>query len=224
MSTATRTTTTNRHPRKAAADLKGRFRTLAQRIHAAFDGRSHTLGMTSCSQGEGVTTVARNLAAASVDVYGGRVLLIDANQQRPAVASSLGTSESPGLLDILAHDAAPQECISETCIPGLFVLPLGSAGVGGATLGCESGTRLMEAMHNDFSLVIVDLPPSGELDDRMLASHLLDGYVLVVEAERVRQQAANRIQEDFQRASAKLVGVVLNKRHFHIPEWLYKKL
>lgn len=224
MSTATQTTSAPTHARKSAADLRGRFQTLSRRIHAAFDGQSHTLGITSCGARAGVSTVARNLAAASVDVYDGRVLMIDANLQRPALASTLGVRETPGLVDILANDAASQECIAETHTPGLFVLPAGSQTSQATSLCRETGVRLIELLRADFSLIVVDLPPSDELDDRLLASKLIDGYVLVVEAERVRQHAAQKIQEDFERASARLLGVVLNKRHFHIPEWLYNKL
>lgn len=223
MSTATQSPSRNGHS-KRATQLQLHFQTLAQRVHAAFSGQPHTLGITSCQSGEGVSTVAANLAAVSVDVYGGRVLLIDANLKRPALASTLAVRETPGLVDALAGNASASDCIVETDREGLFVMPAGTKTNRASHLGRQAGALLFDSLRADYQLVVVDLPPSGELDDRLLASQLLDGYLLVVESERVRQQVAQRVQEDFQRASARLIGVVLNKRDFHIPEWLYKKL
>ena len=224
MSTATRHEAPTRRKRRTAADVQSRFETLSRRIFATFSGQAHTLAVTSCNPREGVSTIAANLAAASVDVYDGRVLLIDANFQRPSLAKNLGLDATPGLLDALIGDASPQECISETGLAGLFAMPAGSRTERGANLCGEAGTQLITALRNEYRLIIVDLPPHPQLDDRLLASELLDAYLLVVEAEHVRRQVAERVQQDFGRAGGRLLGVVLNKRNFPIPEWLYKKL
>jgi Mrp family chromosome partitioning ATPase len=35
---------------------------------------------------------------------------------------------------------------------------------------------------------------------------------------------ADRAKEDLLQANSKLLGVILNKRKMHIPDWLYKRL
>jgi Mrp family chromosome partitioning ATPase len=58
----------------------------------------------------------------------------------------------------------------------------------------------------------------------MRIAALMDGVVLVVEAEKTRWEVANKVREALVQADANVLGVILNKRRFHIPEWLYKTL
>ena len=53
---------------------------------------------------------------------------------------------------------------------------------------------------------------------------LLAGVVLVIEAEQTRFESAQRATRSLQQAQANLLGVILNKRPQHIPEWLYERL
>ena len=62
------------------------------------------LAVTSPAAGEGKTLTAINLAGALARESDGRVLLIDADLRRPAVATTLGLSSAPGLADLLASD------------------------------------------------------------------------------------------------------------------------
>src|SRR6185436_1652052 len=62
------------------------------------------LAITSPAAGEGKTLTAINLAGALARESDGRVLLIDADLRRPAVATALGLSSTPGLTDLLAAD------------------------------------------------------------------------------------------------------------------------
>src|SRR5690606_9933032 len=81
---------------------------------------------SSCLHGEGVSTVAENLAAVAAGNVPGRVLLVHCNL--PAGAGRLDTdAEKPGLADVLAHDAAPEHAVQATATPGLAYLSAGSA-------------------------------------------------------------------------------------------------
>ena len=48
--------------------------------------------------------------------------------------------------------------------------------------------------------------------------------VLVLEAGKTRKQVAVRAKQELEEAGGKLLGVVLNRRKFYIPEWIYKRL
>ena len=53
---------------------------------------------------------------------------------------------------------------------------------------------------------------------------LLDGAVLVVEAGRSRHESVERARQLLDKAKVRTVGVVLNKRRFPVPRWLYDRL
>ena len=77
--------------------------------------------------GEGKTFCATNLALAMAAEKDSEVLLVDADFAKPSILSTLGLSSSLGLMDVLANpDVKLEDCIIETDIAGLLVLPAGN--------------------------------------------------------------------------------------------------
>lgn len=67
--------------------------------------------------------------------------------------------------------------------------------------------------------------------DNMLAngaslnfSDLVDGTILVTEAERTRAPVARRLKQTVEENGGKVIGAILNHRKYHIPGWLYQLL
>jgi Mrp family chromosome partitioning ATPase len=52
----------------------------------------------------------------------------------------------------------------------------------------------------------------------------VDGVIVVVEAGKTSRQVARAAKQAIELAGARILGVVLNKRHYFIPGWLYKHL
>ncbi|HVX60363.1 MAG TPA: CpsD/CapB family tyrosine-protein kinase [Pirellulales bacterium] len=181
-----------------------------------------TLGLTSCYSGEGVSTVAMQLALTAAERGDCRVLLVDANQARPAVHRMFGIPATPGWSDVVRGETAWEAAVRPAETPGLFVLAAGAAARGADD--SAGWSRAIRELRTDFDLIVFDLPPSGDASggDRLAAR--MDGVLLVVEAERVRWQVAQRTKERLVRGDARLVGAVLNKRQRHVPGWLYQTL
>lgn len=68
------------------------------------NGPMRTIGLSSAKRGEGVTTVACNLALYAADCHGLRVLLVDANHANPKLHSAFRVTPSPGLVELLYED------------------------------------------------------------------------------------------------------------------------
>ena len=64
------------------------------------DRELRTLMVASAAPGDGKTTIARHLAAASARV-GARVLLLEADLRRPTIARQLGITSGRGVADVL---------------------------------------------------------------------------------------------------------------------------
>ena len=210
-----------------ASETFSQVYSLAQRLQAMLPHErsgGRVVGVTSCSRQEGVSVVAANLALCAADVYSGRVLLIDANPRHASVASRFQVKPSPGLTDCVTGQSAVQECVRSTSHQNLFVIPAGSPAKIAGRFSEERTCSSLGQLRNDFDLIVIDCPPAGELDETLLVSQVADGFLLVLEAERIRKQVAQRVKQRLEQGNAKLLGVVLNKRKNHIPEWLYRRL
>jgi len=58
----------------------------------------------------------------------------------------------------------------------------------------------------------------------MVLGQLADGAVLVLEANATRREVTLKVAADLRAAHIKILGAVLNKRTFAIPEALYRRL
>ncbi len=89
--------------------------------------RGHRVLIASANPGEGKTFSAVNLALSLAVEADHDVLLIDADIAKPSVLEALGLENGPGLMDALADPTLPLgDCLIQTDIPGLKVMPAGT--------------------------------------------------------------------------------------------------
>jgi len=168
--------------------------------------------------------MAIHTAIAAAESGNHNVLLVDANISAPRVHDVLDLPLSPGLGEALSASGPHKLAVRRTRQSNLSVL---TAGVGQAGRVYEAGDNLaalFDALKKKFDLVLFDMPATSEASSALHLFRLFDGVVLVVENERVRSVVAQKATENLRRAGANLLGVVLNKRNKHIPDWLYQRL
>lgn len=186
------------------------------------DGLMRAVGVTGCTRGEGASTVAANLAVTAATLLNQRVTLIDCNLSRPAVHRLFGVKLSPGLVHALREPSRIAEFLQPSRIENLTLLTAGEVG-DGSICASPNLTALLDAMNAQCDLTIVDLPCVSR-SDCVGVGKCLDGVLLVVEAEKVRWEVAQRTSASLSGAGVNLVGAVMNKRRQHVPRWLYKTL
>jgi len=183
-----------------------------------------TLGITSCHRGDGVSTVTSHLAVAAATAGGLPVLLVDANLGRPMVHRIFPVTQSPGWSEVLSDPPGMSLAIQPSGVKNLSVLPAGRPNQQNWPSNVSAISTALKRFATDFELIIFDLPAVGQTDAAIRLAGLLDGVLLIVEAERVRQEVARRTRELLRRANVNLLGAVLNKRRQHVPAWLYRTL
>jgi Mrp family chromosome partitioning ATPase len=52
----------------------------------------------------------------------------------------------------------------------------------------------------------------------------VDGVILVITYDKTRRQVAVRAKKDLEDAGANILGVVINRRKYYIPDWIYRRL
>lgn len=84
--------------------------------------------------------------------------------------------------------------------------------------------RMMDVMRDQFDYIIVDAPPAHGFPETLAMASKVDGVILVIESGSTRQQVASKAKQRLESMGGKVLGVVLNKRRYHIPDFIYKRL
>lgn len=191
----------------------------------ASDGH-YLIGVTSCSRCEGVSTVAANLASSLAEMSDGGVLLVDANSHDPSIHRIFKTLLSPGLLDILVTgqtDDGDERVIHR--VAGLDFLTAGGAnGSARKPPNPDHLARFLQMAKQDYRFIVVDMPALDEDGSVVRLAGSCDGLVLVVETERLRWEAVSKARQQLQQWNSNVLGVLLNKRRYPVPNWVYAAL
>lgn len=91
-----------------------------------------------------------------------------------------------------------------------------------ALIQSEAFDRFLATVRERFDHVIVDAPPLQGFPESLVLSRKVDGVVLVVESGKTRKRTALWAKQQVVDAGGTLLGVVLNKRKYYIPNWLYR--
>jgi capsular exopolysaccharide synthesis family protein len=148
------------------------------------------LGVTSPGVGDGKSVTAINLAGALAQSEDARVLLVDMDLRRPALARYLALGETrPTLADALGTPGLPLKD-AVVSVPR-FNLSLLRAPVSVAApyelLRSPKLEALLAEARQEYDYVVIDTPPFVPFPDCRLISKCVDGFVVVVASNRTQR-------------------------------------
>lgn len=79
-------------------------------------------------------------------------------------------------------------------------------------------------LRNEFDYALIDCSSLKESSDLLSVAPFVDGVILVIEANRTRREQIQHAEKTIEKAQGKLLGHVLNKRTYTIPNWIYRRL
>ncbi len=171
----------------------------------------YVIQFTSSQPGEGKTTSAIAVATKFASL-GRRVLLIDMDLRRPAVARSLGLDKPQvGIVDVL-HGRIALEAALINDSDNLFILPVGQIPHNPVEI-LSSGLvpEFLTKHRRDFDVIVIDSSPVLGIADAPLLSRFVDAVVFVVEANRAHfgqvKMAVRRLRD----MNANIIGAMLTK-------------
>jgi polysaccharide biosynthesis transport protein len=191
------------------------------------NGQDHakTIGFVGCGTSNVRSRVAGNVAIEAAASGTEPVLLIDADARRRRISKRFHLNGAAGWHEMLAGTATAKSCVRQSNPSNLAVMGPGNTnGDAPAAESPESTLEHLNGIKNGYGLVVVDLPTPCDLDGSPAIDLWMDGAVLVVEAERTRVQAAQRVKEMLNLSGVPVTGVVLANRREYIPRWLYQRL
>ena len=202
------------------------YETLKAKLWARYsEQKMKVVLFVGATVGSGASTSASNFAAMLARDPQTKVLLIDANlrqedtgrQARKQIPQAHGSVTLAGLLSADLPISFP--------LPGpgnLYVLPSGTkCDVPLSLFQSDAFDQFLESVRERFNHVVIDAPPLQGFPESIVLSRKADGVILVVEAGKTRKREGLWAKQQIEDAGGKILGVVLNKRKFYIPDWLY---
>lgn len=171
---------------------------------------AHVLFFTSPFDGAGTTSVVLNVAVAYARRGLQRVVVVDANGQRPAVAQRLGLPTSPGLPEVLTGAVTLQRALQESGQPNFQVLAAGEASAR-SCLAVKSLGSTLNHLKKRFDLVLIDAPSwTGAAENQALAS-ISDSVYLVLPQDRTDATEVKELTHALPRQGIPLRGCILRQ-------------
>lgn len=172
--------------------------------------RPRLLVVTGSQSGEGTSTTVHRLGASLAERGDLRILLVDANLRDPALGEFLDDVAPQGLADVLRGEVAAHDCIAETVIENLDILPCGGAAGNPAELLALPATRAcLLDLRDDYDFVLVDTPAVGEAADAAIVAKHCDSALLVVRLHTTPKETVAKTLDHLRQTGVPITGCVI---------------
>jgi capsular exopolysaccharide synthesis family protein len=198
-------------------EIKARLTT--QYPHKAFK----SIMFTSTSRASGCSRTAVGFAISLANAFNHRVLLIDVNLKNPGVHKFFDGPETYGLFDVFFNKSS---IIDKKTRERLFVITCNgdyNKEIDGF-LGSNRFEEFLTKMRERFDYIILDGSPVTTNPEIRYVGSKVDGVILMLESGKTRRQVALKAKQEIEMAGGQFLGVVLNRRKYYIPSWIYRRL
>ncbi len=208
-----------------SAEVLRYYESVGKQIEVKLGNTTHrTLVFTGAVAGDGISTVVSQYGEV-LSRRGERVLLIDGNPRHPVLHRQFHVPDAPGLAEYVAGSASADAVVHPTGFANLNLVPLGRCS------DRSEAERIIEAL-GDFQRAVADRYDYVLVDSDYIGSPFFsqsgvsaaDGVVLVIRAGKTNRQIAARGLETVRHVDGRVLGVILNRREFPIPNFIYRRL
>lgn len=177
-------------------------------------------------QSDGCSWVCARASEVLAEQVAGTVCVVDANLRTPSLHEHFRFENSGvGFAEAIKSTKPIHEFARRASGSHLWLIPAGS--VSGEPNGSLNPARLrtrIRELRDEFDYVLMDTPPIHLYGDAVLLGQLTDGMIVVVGSNSTRRESARIAKESVEAAKIPILGAVLNRRRFPIPEAIYRKL
>lgn len=201
------------------------LRKLVQRVFLVHNGNApHAVAFCGANRGTGTTWVCARAGESLARESAASVCLIDANLRSPSLHTAFGAANDAGFANIAETSCVATE-LAQKISKNLWIVTAGTpATTDTAHLNGESLRERFAELRNAFDFLLIDTPALDVSSDAVLLGRVADGIVLVVASDSTRRETARNAKASLEIAQIPVLGAVLNKRRFPIPNAIYRKI
>ncbi|HUA15102.1 MAG TPA: CpsD/CapB family tyrosine-protein kinase [Verrucomicrobiae bacterium] len=191
-------------------------------------GGGRAVVLASVEPGNGGTWMTVNCARLLAAQARGPVCVVDGNLRTPALHGQFGVTNHHGLSDLMRQGGSISDYVQRLeGTRNLWLLSCGSE-VGregpGVLLSLETLRARMQELRAGFEYVVIDAPALSQYGDAVILGQAADGVALVIAEQNTRKESARHAVDELNKANVRVLGAVLNKRTFPIPQKIYDRL
>jgi polysaccharide biosynthesis transport protein len=186
------------------------YRMLLKALDRRLVQRPKIVLVSSVMEGEGKSNLAAYLGAVSASLSY-RTLVIDMDSVQAMQHTLLGVSSTPGFSNAILNSAEFKDVVKSTTIDNLFIMPYGDLPKRPAII-MESTVlpKLLEAMGNEFDLVIVDTSVLSQSVDAVSLYPHVGGIILSTRPDHTRRNILKQLLLDLKDTQTEPLGLVVN--------------
>jgi len=198
---------------------------LHQQVEALISNSSNKLlQFIGSRHGEGVSTIVREFAKVAVERYGKSVLVLDSAYQDPTRRININVTCEYGWLDLVKEGELVDKAFFRVGESNLYFAPISvQATLVRPVKDLDVNLNVWEKLKEKFDLILIDSSSDSSTTESIAMTRNVDGVLLVVEAEKSRKKVVKKMKERIQANGGNILGVILNKRKYYIPAYIYKK-
>lgn len=175
------------------------------------DNDSKIIAITGPDAKQGKSTISVNTAIVMA-LDGKKVLLVDADLRKPAIAKWFGLKNDIGYSNLVKNLCTPEEAIKESGIPNLSILTTGPLPPNPAEfLNSKNNRETVEKLKSMYDIIIYDTSPCTFISDTQIIATYIDALIMVITIKQTKKNSLRYAIDSMSKIHAPMIGYILNK-------------
>jgi|SRR5450432_3615983 Mrp family chromosome partitioning ATPase len=185
----------------------------------------HAVVFAGIDRGAGCSRICLEAARILAANVSGSICLVDANFRAPSLPGFFAVPDDRGLADALLSEGGIRSFAKQLAPHNLWLLSAGDLAPESLGLLNSQALKLrLQELRAEFDYVLIDSPALNLYSDAIALGRLADGLVVVLQADSTRRESALKGLQSLRDAHIEVLGAVLNRRTFPIPDFVYRRL
>jgi len=189
------------------------------------DQRPRVILLAGSVPGEGASTVAAMFCQLLAEDPRLRVALVDADFRNAGDRAVPPVETGTGLASLLLGRARIEDVIRGTTRGALDVIPSEGVTLDPYPVCAEERVHpVLSRLRAGYHVTVLDAAPILSAPETAVLAGMVDGVVLVVRSGRTKREVVQRSLDQLQKYGARVLGAVMNRQQYVIPEFIYRRL